>query len=182
MKRMFAPSVASCGRTLYASEPDCIVNAIVVRSMAPACADTRGSTTFISGANSQRLPITSRRPNGAYGARRVNMAVTSGRNFLRNGACFSTSVTNADRRAMGVFAVGALAWPPVLRAVNFTSALPFSNTPTMAKLPGMPPIGSVMMPPPSSQTRNGRTPRRLSSATSFGAPSPAHSSVQDEAM
>ena len=37
------------------------------------------------------------------------MAVTSGRNFLRNGACFSTSVTNADRRAMGVFAVGALA-------------------------------------------------------------------------
>ena len=73
---------------------------------------------------------------------------------------------------MGLFAIGALAWPPLLRAVNFTSALPFSNTPTMAKLPGMP--------PPSSQTRNGRTPRRLSSATIFGAPSPAHSSVQDE--
>ena len=82
---------------------------------------------------------------------------------------------------MGVCFPGALAWPPVDFAVNFTSALPFSNTPTMAKLPGMPPMGSEMIAPPSSQTRNSSTPRRCSSATSLGAPSPAHSSVHDEA-
>ena len=109
------------------------------------------------------------------------MAATSGRSFFLNGLCVSTSVTNAASRAMGVCLPGALAWPPVDFAVNFTSALPFSNTPTMAKLPGMPPMGSEMIAPPSSQTRNSSTPRRCSSATSFGAPSPAHSSVHDEA-
>ena len=80
-----------------------------------------------------------------------------------------------------MFFAGALAWPPVERAVNFTSALPFSNTPTIAKFPFMPPMGSEIMPPPSSQTINSSTPRRLSSSTIFGAPSPAHSSVQEEA-
>ena len=40
----------------------------------------------------------------------------------RENVCFSTSVTNADRRAMGVFAVGALAWPPSSLATSFTSA------------------------------------------------------------
>ena len=104
------------------------------------------------------------------------MAATSGRSFFLNGLCVSTSVTNAASRAMGVCFPGALAW-----AVNLTSPLPFSKTPTMAKLPGMPPMGSEMIAPPSSQTRNNSTPRRCSSATSFGAPSPAHSSVHDEA-
>ena len=88
--------------------------------------------------------------------------------------------TKAATRATGVFLPGALACPPVPKAVNFTSALPFSNTPTMAKLPRMPPMGSVMIPPPSSHTRKGLTPRLSISLTSFGQPSPAHSSVQEE--
>ena len=63
IKRMLAPSVASCGMTLYASEPDCVVKAMVVFSIAPACALTAGRTAFKSGENSHRLPSSSRRPN-----------------------------------------------------------------------------------------------------------------------
>ena len=81
---------------------------------------------------------------------------------------------------MGVSFPGALAWPPLPRAVKVTSAQPFSKTPIMAKLPGMPPMGSRMMPPPSSMTRNKSTPRRRISSTSLGQPSPPHSSVQEE--
>ena len=81
---------------------------------------------------------------------------------------------------MGECGFGVEAWPPFDRAVKRTSALPFSNTPIMAKFPWMPPIGSEMIPPPSSHTSQGRTPRRFSSATIFGQPSPAHSSVQEE--
>ena len=176
-----APRVASCGITLYASEPDCMVNAIVVCSIAPACALIFGSTTFKSGLNSHIFPSTSFNPKEAYGAREVNMAETSGSIFFWNGECFSTSVTKAQRRAIGVPLDGALACPPLLFAVNFTSALPFSKTPTIAKFPGIPPTGSVMIAPPSSHRRNSRIPLRCSSFTSFGAPSPAHSSVQEDA-
>ena len=35
-EEVFAQTLASCGRTLQASEPDCMVKAMVVRSMAPA--------------------------------------------------------------------------------------------------------------------------------------------------
>ena len=91
------------------------------------------------------------------------------------------SVTKAQRRAIGVPLDGALACPPLLFAVNFTSAFPFSKTPTIAKFPGIPPTGSVMIAPPSSHRKNSRIPLRCSSFTSFGAPSPAHSSVQEDA-
>ena len=59
MKRRFAPSVASCGMTLKASEPDCMVKATVVRIMAPPWALIRGSTLSSTGLNSQRFPNTS---------------------------------------------------------------------------------------------------------------------------
>ena len=57
------------------------------------------------------------------------MADTSGSIFFRNGECVSTSLTNADNLAMGVPFAGVLAWPPLLLAVNFTSALPFQILP-----------------------------------------------------
>ena len=42
---------------------------------------------------------------------------------------------DADCAAVGEFFGGALAWPPLERAVKRTSAFPFSNTPSMAKFP-----------------------------------------------
>ena len=48
--------------TLYASEPDCVVKAMVVFSIAPACALTAGRTAFRSGENSHRFPSSSRSP------------------------------------------------------------------------------------------------------------------------
>ena len=39
----------------------------------------------------------------------------------------------------------------------------------------------MIIPPPSSHTRKSSTPRRFNSLTILGAPSPAHSSVHDEA-
>ena len=56
MKRMLALTVASCGMTLQASEPDCMVNAMVVRIMAPAWALIIGRTCSRTGRKSQRLP------------------------------------------------------------------------------------------------------------------------------
>ena len=56
MKRMLALTVASWGITLHAEDPDCIVKAMVVRIMAPACALTSGSTCSRTGRNSHRLP------------------------------------------------------------------------------------------------------------------------------
>ena len=135
MNRRLAHTLASCGSTLQASEPESIVKAAVVRSMAPACGESAGMTSFISGAKSQRLPKRSRSAKGAYAASRANIALTSGSNFFRKGGCFSMLSTNAASRATGEFFGGALAWPPLERAVKRTSAFPFSNTPSMAKFP-----------------------------------------------
>ena len=65
----------------------------------------------------------------------MNIADTSADIFSER-ECVSTSLTNADNLAIGVPLDGALACPPLLLAVNFTPALPFSNTPTMAKIAG----------------------------------------------
>ena len=120
IKRMFAQTDASVGSTLRASEPDCMVNATVVCSIAPACADTVGSTSFNSGLNSHMLPKRSFIPKPAYGASVSNIASTScGKRFL-NGLCFSTLFSKAASLAMGEFLGGALECPPPERAVNFT--------------------------------------------------------------
>ena len=60
------------------------------------------------------------------------MAATSGSKRLRKGERFSTRSMKAASLAIGLFLGGALACPPEERAVNFTSALPFSNTPIIA--------------------------------------------------
>ena len=49
------------------------------------------------------------------------MASTAGENFTWKGDFFSTAAMNFARRGMGVLRPGALAWPPELRAINFTS-------------------------------------------------------------
>ena len=177
---MFALTVAFWGMTLQASEPVCMVKATVVRIMAPAWALITGSTFSSTGLNSHRLPKTHRRGKEAYGARVSNMAATSFGIFRRKRLWVSTSWTKSARRAMGEWGFGALEWPPSETAVKRTSAFPFSKTPIMAKLPGIPAMGSRMIPPPSSQTSQGETPLLFSSATSFGQPSPLHSSVQEE--
>ena len=62
---MLAQTLASWGKTLQASEPDCMVKATVVRSMAPACAESFGMTALRRGENSQKLQNKKRIPNGA---------------------------------------------------------------------------------------------------------------------
>ena len=63
------------------------------------------------------------------------MAATSFGIFRRKICFVSASFTNAASRATDEWAFGALLWPPSEVAVKRTSALPFSNTPTMAKFP-----------------------------------------------
>ena len=135
MKRMFALTVASWGMTLQAADPDCIVKAMVVRIIAPACALISGSTCRSTGRNSHRLPKIHFMGKEAYGARVLNMAATSFGRRRRKTRWVSTSWTKAARFAMGECGFGVLAWPPSELAVKRTSALPFSNTPIMAKFP-----------------------------------------------
>ena len=62
---MLAQTLASWGSTLQASDPDCIVKAMVVRSMAPAWFETLGMTAFSSGSNSQKFEKSIRMPKPA---------------------------------------------------------------------------------------------------------------------
>ena len=95
---------------MYASEPDCIVNAIVVLSIAAACALIEGRSAISNGLNSQIFPKKNLSPKfEAYGAKVENIAATSGKSFFLNGECFSTSVMKAESLAIGVFFDGALA-------------------------------------------------------------------------
>ena len=135
INRILAETVAFWGNTLHASDPLIIVKATVVRIMAPACALIIGRTFSSTGRKSHRLENTSFSGKPAYGASVLNIVATSFGILRRKTGFVSVSFTNAASLATGECAFGALAWPPSEAAVKRTSALPFSNTPTMAKLP-----------------------------------------------
>ena len=92
---------------------------------------------------SHRFSRISRIGKEAAGASASSIALVSGSISLRKGQCRSTSHTKAESLAIGEFFCGVLACPPLPRAMNFTLALPFSDTPIMAKFPLIPIIGSV---------------------------------------
>ena len=95
--------------------------------------------------------------------------------------CVSTSLTNAASRAIGVFFVGALAWPPDERAVNLTSPLPFFKNADHGEvaLNTADRLGDYAAALVTDEEQLNAAALKL--FTIFGAPSPAHSSVQDEA-
>ena len=83
--------------------------------------DTFGIRILISGFSSRKLESTCFNGKEKEGAMALNISSTSGRISLRKGRFFSISVAKAKSRAAGVFRGGVLEWPPLPRAVIFTS-------------------------------------------------------------
>ena len=136
-----------------------MVKAMVVFSMALAVPETMGITFSKMLSKSQEWPRTNLRGPDMEVERQPNMAWMVGEISPRKRSDFSTAAMNLPKRTSGVPFPGVEACPPLERAMNFRSAQPFSPTPTMAKVPLDPPMGSVKIMPPSSRTMENRMPR-----------------------
>ena len=143
---------------------------------------TAGNTFFSIGESSFACLIAKPRTPFACGPRRLNISSTVGVNSSLLGFLVSISLIKAERRAIGVFFSGAEACPPVECAITFMFPVPFSIVPIIAYLPLTPAIGSSTIMPPSSIKNWSLTLCSFSHSTVLGAPEPATSSVEDDAI